>query len=52
MADINLTQDEADMLIALEKQPTDNRILRFPGPGERITVPLISADRREPSPST
>jgi hypothetical protein len=27
MADINLTQAEADMLIAMEKQRTDSRVL-------------------------
>jgi hypothetical protein len=47
MADINLTQAEADVLIAMEKQRTDNRVLKFPDPGDRLTIPLISADRRE-----
>jgi hypothetical protein len=47
MADINRTQAEADVLIAMEKQRTDNRVLKFPDPGDRLTIPLISADRRE-----
>jgi hypothetical protein len=31
----------------MEKQRTDNRVLKFPDPGDRLTIPLISADRRE-----
>ena len=47
MAEINLTQEEADLLIAMEKQWNDNAALKFPLPGDRITIPLISTDRRE-----
>src|ERR1700694_3558241 len=47
MADIDLTQDEADALIAMEKHREDNKQLEFPGPGERLAIPLISPDKRE-----
>ena len=47
MADINLTQAEADSLIAMEKHCLDDKVLLFPGPGERIGVPLTSQDKRE-----
>ncbi len=47
MADIGLTQVEADELIAMEKRPADEKDQLFPIPGERLTIPLSSLDRRE-----
>ena len=47
MTDINLTQFEADALIAMEKQRVDDRQWDFPVPGDRIAIPLTSADKRE-----
>ncbi len=47
MADINLTQSEADALIALEKQRVDNKEWQFAAPGERLAIPLLSLDKRE-----
>jgi len=47
MADIDIQQAEADLLIAMEKHRVDDREWFFSGPGERMTVPLISADKRE-----
>ncbi|MHB1675343.1 MAG: DUF6978 family protein [Acidobacteriaceae bacterium] len=47
MADIELTQEEADTLIAMEKRCTDGKNYVFPGPGERIAIPLASPDKRE-----
>ena len=47
MAEINLTQSEADALIALEKHRVDDRHWDYPGLGGSILVPLISVDRRE-----
>lgn len=47
MADINLTQDEADKLMAMEKKAVDPQGWLFPGPGDRIVVPLTSTDKRE-----
>jgi hypothetical protein len=47
MADINLTQDEAEALIAMEKHRLDEVEWSFPRPGARLTIPLTSADRRE-----
>jgi len=47
MADINITRDEADKLIAMEKKATDQTQWTFPGPADRIVVPLTSFDRRE-----
>jgi len=47
MAEIVLTQDEADTLIAVEKQRIDDTEWDYPGPGERANIPLASADGRE-----
>jgi hypothetical protein len=47
MADINLTQDEADKLMAMEKRPADDKDWLFPAPGQRIAIPLTSLDKRE-----
>lgn len=47
MADINLTQAEADALIAMEKHRVTDDRSDFPTAGEKIEVPLQSADRRE-----
>ena len=47
MADINLTQAEADGLIALEKQRVDDTEWHFAVPGERLAIPLVSLDKRE-----
>ena len=41
------TQIEADALLALEKHRATEEIYRYPQPGEKIAVPLISADKRE-----
>lgn len=47
MADTNLAQDEAEILMAMEKRPVDQREWMFPNPGEQIVIPLTSTDRRE-----
>ncbi|HWB53129.1 MAG TPA: hypothetical protein VG722_03020 [Tepidisphaeraceae bacterium] len=47
MADINLTQDEANKLMAMEKHAVDDKDWLFPGPGTRIAIPLMSTDKRE-----
>jgi len=47
MAYIDLTQPEADALIAMEKHRVDDTTHRFPPLGGTLTVPLHSADRRE-----
>jgi MoaA/NifB/PqqE/SkfB family radical SAM enzyme len=47
MADINLTQDEADKLMAMEKRSVDERDWLFPIPGDRIAIQLTSLDKRE-----
>lgn len=47
MAEINLTQSEADALIALEKHRADDRQWDYPDLGGSISVPLVSPDRRE-----
>lgn len=47
MADINLPQDEADSLLAMEKKRADDAEWLFPGPGDRIAIPLTSLDKRE-----
>lgn len=47
MADINLTQPEADALIAMEKHCIGSRVWDHPGPGGAISIPLSSIDRKE-----
>lgn len=47
MADINLTQSEADALIAMEKQRVDDKQWDFAVPGTRLAIPLTSTDKRE-----
>ena len=47
MAEIILTQAEADALIATEKLRAEERVWSFPAPGSKIIVPLISSDKRE-----
>ncbi len=47
MADINLTQAEANALIAMEKHRINDDGWDYPVAGESISVPLISADKRE-----
>ncbi|MDX2206157.1 MAG: hypothetical protein SFU57_00800 [Gemmatimonadales bacterium] len=47
MADINLTQAEADALIAMEKHRANEEHADFPMSGQSVVFPLQSADRRE-----
>jgi uncharacterized protein DUF6978 len=47
MADIHLTQAEADALIALAKQRVDTREWDYPDLGGAISIPMVSTDRRE-----
>ena len=48
MADIDITQAEADALIAMEKHRVDEDVYLFSSPGERLAIPLTSPDKREP----
>ena len=47
MADILLTQVEADALIAMDKVRIDNIQWKCPRAGEQLSVPLTSIDKRE-----
>lgn len=47
MAEINLTQFEADNLLALEKHRVDETEHDYPGIGGSLIIPLLSADKRE-----
>lgn len=47
MADMNLTQAEADALIAMEKHRVNEDRSDFPMGGQSLILPLQSADRRE-----
>ena len=47
MADIEITQAEADSLIAMEKRFVDDRDWTFPSAGERKALALTSLDKRE-----
>ena len=47
MAEMNLTQAEADALIAMEKHRVNQELSDFPADGQSVVLPLQSADRRE-----
>lgn len=47
MADINLTQAEANALIALEKHRVNEEHIDFPMGGQSVVIELQSADKRE-----
>lgn len=47
MADINLTQADADVLLAMEKHKVDDNTYEYPSLGGGIRIPLQSPDRRE-----
>jgi hypothetical protein len=47
LAEINLTQTEADLLIALPKVKTNNQVWDYPSFGGSISIPLISTDKKE-----
>lgn len=47
MADMNLTQAEADALIAMEKHRASEERSDFPMGGQSLVLPLQSADKRE-----
>lgn len=47
MADIDLTQAEADALIAMQKCRTGDDVVYYPAPGGSLTLPLASADKNE-----
>jgi hypothetical protein len=47
MADLDLTQAEADALIAMEKHRVSQDRYSFPMAGESVAVPLQSPDKRE-----
>ena len=42
-----ITQIEADALLAMDKYRIDDKIWNYPGLGGKEIIPLISADRRE-----
>lgn len=47
MVDIDLTQDEADSLIAMPKFRTNDDVMYYPDQGSSLTIPLISTDKKE-----
>lgn len=47
MADGNLSQSEADALIAMEKIRVNDNDNSYPNPGGTLVVPLTSRDGRE-----
>jgi hypothetical protein len=47
MAEINLTQEEANILIAMEKRRANEDHSDFPMHGQSVTLPLQSTDKRE-----
>lgn len=47
MAEINLTQAEADALFFMPKVKLNDDRWEYPGLGGKISIPLISSDKRE-----
>ena len=47
MAEINLTQTEADALMGMEKHRVNEEYTDFPDKGQKAVIPLQSPDRRE-----
>ncbi len=47
MAEIHLTQAEADALLAMEKHRVDTSQYDYPALGGAIRIPLLSPDKRE-----
>lgn len=47
MADLDLTQIEADALIAMPKVKVNDGMCDYPGDGGSLIVPLTSQDKRE-----
>ncbi|MEM9299983.1 MAG: hypothetical protein AAGA64_16600 [Bacteroidota bacterium] len=47
MSVINLTQEEADYLCKMEKTSVDNKEWELPDLGGKVSIPLISVDRKE-----
>ena len=47
MSDVDITQAEADALIAMEKHRADEKTRDFPTLGGCLSIPLVSADKRE-----
>ncbi len=47
MAEINLTQAEADALIAMAKHRVDGTEWDYPDLGRAVSIPLVSSNRRE-----
>ena len=44
---IDLSQVDADALLAMPKCAGDDQLYDFPAPGQRLILPLISLDKRE-----
>ena len=47
MADLDITQAEADALIEMEKRFVNDENWTFPAPGQRVALDLTSLDKRE-----
>jgi hypothetical protein len=47
MAEIHVSQEEADALLAMEKRREQDRVWRYPELGGKLTIPLVSVDGRE-----
>jgi len=47
MAEIDLTQEEADALIAMPKQKANDDTSYYPNPGASLVIPLVSNDKKE-----
>lgn len=44
---VELSQAEADALLAMQKRAKEKRRVQFPGPATRLTIPLESVDKTE-----
>ncbi|MCF7809651.1 hypothetical protein K9N50_01545 [bacterium] len=46
MAELNISQTEADILIAMEKIRADLDVYEYPGLGGKVIIPLLSRDQK------
>jgi len=47
MVDVDLTQDEADAMIALPKRRANDNVAYYPDQGGSLIIPLTSTDKKE-----
>ncbi|HOO56914.1 MAG TPA: hypothetical protein PLN69_08830 [bacterium] len=47
MSGINLTQEEAELLIMMDKKRKNDNVWKYPAKGQKVSIPIISMDNKE-----